>query len=144
MNFLLIDDIDITSDQERALLLSSDEEIGSQLCINSIYAKSEKIFKYDEVNTRAYHREVRRILYAKMDVQEKLNGVHYHSFCRRFEREGELKSKTALPDYDAWCLVIGKARLAFNTEKFLKLYSNVRQQLKYLRNILNIRVSENF
>ena len=142
--FLVLVDVEITSEEERSLLLSSEDEVGSQLDINSMFIKSERKFKFTEINSRAYHKEVRRQLYTNMDLNRKPKGIDYHSFCRRFERERGLESKCTKPDFDAWCLVIGKCRDAFDAKKFFKLYSTARSQLEYIRNMININVSENF
>lgn len=126
------------------LATSDEDEVGSQINTNDIFKKTEKRFQINEVNCRDYHREVRRILYAKMDTSRKLTGLYYHSFCRWFERAGGVHSKMAKPDYDAWCLVIGKKRSCFDAEKFFKLYNDARSQIAYIRTLLNIQVSENF
>ena len=138
-------DIEITTEDENNLLATSDEEeVGTPLNIDELFVKCERTFRYDEVNTREYHREVRRIIHAKMDAKRPLSGAYYHSFCRRFERERGVDSKSAKPDYDAWCLIIGKSRTCFDTKKFFRLYENTREQIVYIRNLINIKVSENF
>ena len=142
LHFLV--DSDIASEEERLLLMTSDEELATPLNTRSIFEKSERRFTMKEINSREYHREVRRILNAKMDTEHALTGVHYHSFCRRFEREHGIESNTTKPDFDAWCLVIGKSRKKFDTRKFLKVYKEAKSQILYIRDKLNIQVSENF
>ena len=125
-------------------LMNSDNEPGSPITMDDIFKKCERKFKFEDINCKDYHKEERRILYAKMDTKHKLSGAHFHSFCRRYERQGGMESKCTTPDYDAWCLVRGKCRKAFDSTKFFKKYSDVRHQLTYLRDIINIGVTENF
>ena len=132
---------DVDTDAEKELLRTTDDEIESPIKIATLYEKSTKLFSYNEINTKVYWREIRRILYNHIDVSAELSGIHYLSFCQTFEKKNGEACQWSKPWYDAWCLVKGTSRKGFDVQKFLLKYPTVEEQLSLLRKICNISVN---
>ena len=77
----------VDTDAEKELLRITDDETESPIKIATLYEKSTKLFSYNEINTKEYWREIRRIQYNHMDVSAELSGIHYLSFCQTFEKK---------------------------------------------------------
>lgn len=102
------------------------------------------IFTRCEINTDAYYREVRRCLYVNMGEVDQISFSMYRAFCRRYEREGSMFNKdNTRPKFDAWCLVRGTSRLAFNYTKFFQRYPTAKEQVYAVRKKLEIDVKDN-
>ena len=114
------------------------------LTIKFLMSRTEKYFPLCQVNTDDYFREVRKALYTNMFGEERITLAQYNSFCQRYIREGGTFNKhNSQPKFDAWCLIRGTSRLAFNHGKFFTRYPTCRDQIRMLRNQLDIKVKDN-
>ena len=93
-------------------------------------SQGERFGQGTEINTKKYWKSVRLLLFTDLGC-DTLTPAHYHTFVNNFERKGGVECRLPNPSFDAWCLVTGKPRNAFDTSAFLKCYIslNCRVQL---------------
>lgn len=107
--------------------------------------KSPRRFKIEEVNLVEYWRLVRKFLFKKLGYK-KLNGP---VACSIFQiHDKYVKSLTtprpptvAKPRDDAAFLVLNKPRATFDTRAFYKRYPSCIEQVKAIREKIDIRIS---
>lgn len=105
----------------------------------------EKEFASCQINSDDYMREVRRALFTNIFSEDKICFRRYNAFCRRYEREGGARNKEcAQPKFDAWCLVRGMSRYVFNFKRFFARYPACYEQVKRLRKLIDVVVTDNF
>ena len=132
---------DLNTDEENELLKTSDDELReSPIHVEDLYTKCKTVFKTSDINTSLYWKEVRRILFAKMETKDKLSGIYWTSFQVTFDRKKGKSSTWPAPKYDAICLLLGKPRTLFDNEGFMKKYPSVKQQILYLRKEMGVRI----
>ena len=109
-------------------LMNSDNEPGSPITMDDIFKKCERKFKFEDINCKDYHKEVRRILYAKMDTKHKLSGAHFHSFCRGMKDKVEWKANAPIQTttHGVW--------YEENAEKLLTLQNFLKSIVMYVTN----------
>jgi len=68
----------------------------------------------------------------------------YHFLCIELFVAGSMFNKdNTRPKFDAWCLVRGTSRLAFNYTKFFQRYPTAKEQVYAVRKKLEIDVKDN-
>ncbi|XP_066924434.1 uncharacterized protein [Clytia hemisphaerica] len=98
-------------------------------------------YKFDDLNSYEYWREVRTVLATNMGRRERLTGHYYLNFDDHFEPKGGVKCRIPKPEFDAWCLVKGKVREGFDIKGFCLCYPNIEEELKRLRTLMTIIVN---
>ena len=142
---IILESSEVDSETERMLLESSDEEEQlpkgeSPLTIEElIEEESTETFRYVDINTSRYWKEVRRLLFNRMGSKH-LSPAHFHTFSDNFARKGGIDCRSPKPTFDAWCLVIGKCRREFDLSGFMEKYPSVENQLEGIRKYLNVIV----
>lgn len=101
---------------------------------------SEK-FKFDEMNSIPYWKEVRRLLSNQLGYK-KLIPSHFLTFSANFERKGGVNCRKPDPIFDAWCFVLGKKRVGFDAKLFLQKYPTTKEQIYKLRKKMNMIVDK--
>ena len=94
----------------------------------------QKRFRSDEINTKAYYKEVKRLISRDLDFSDGLHEKSVLGFSNRYHKE--LKNDAySRPDpyYDGWMMLIGKQRDAFDAELFLKTYPCVKKKIQNIR-----------
>lgn len=136
-------DIDTETEERLLKTSSSEEEAESPLDIASLYEKDTTKFTVRDINTKKYWKEVRRIIYNKMDVNH-LDDVYFLNFPLKFERNGGNSCKRPDPSFDAWSLVTGRCRDIFNHNDFFKMYPSLKDQIKYIRKECRMRITDKY
>lgn len=150
MSFTILESSEVDSETERMLLESSEDEKeqGEEesakgeppLTIEElIEEESTETFRFEEINSARYWKEVRRLLFNRMGSKH-LSPAHYHTFSDNFASKGGIECRSPKPSFDAWCLVTGKCRRAFDFPAFIAKYPSVEKQLEGIRAYLNVIV----
>ena len=105
----------------------------SPIRTSQLFEENRRPFKFEEINSEEYMREVTRLLAANMDVKSKLSRQNYASFERTFENKGGVTSKWSKPLYDAICLILGHCRDGFDHKLFFSKFPSSMQQIAYIR-----------
>ena len=140
---LILDITDIDSDTEARLLASEEDE--NPLSVEKRFLRMDrciKSFNFADINTSDYNKEVCRLIYTGFDNRSKLTSGHYLTFVDNFDRIGGKDCRRPQPRIDAWCLVWGKFREAFQVKKFLEEYPEVEGKLEEIRRRIDIIVKK--
>ena len=128
------------SETENLLLASSSEEESPLKVSDLVKGRDpEEKFTHAQINTKIYWKSVRLLLFSDLGC-DTLTPAHYHTFVNNFERKGGVECRIPNPSFDAWCLVTGTPRNAFDTSAFLKCYPSTASQLEVVRKKLDIIV----
>lgn len=131
--------INFTEDKEKSTQVAITETPITVAYLNE--KVKEKIFQGFQINTDDYFREVRRALFTHMFSEEPICNSKYLAFCRRYERaNGMFNRDVAEPKFDAWALIRGTSRIIFDYKRFFIRYPTCRDQVRYLREFLDIQV----
>ena len=100
-----------------------------------------KKFRNEDINSKLYFKEVRRIIMNDMDAKP-LRWSHWLSFQRKMEEKGGVAYRKADPFYDAWMCARGECRLVFDRKKLLVNYPSLRQKINEIRDTCNVRIAD--
>ena len=101
--------------------------------------KTDRSFKFSEINTPEYYSEMTRLIVKWFDKgQDKITSAHYLTFVDNMSRHGGLKRRGAKPYVDCWFLIAGKVREGFDVQSYLSMFPWVEDDLKAIRYHLDI------
>ena len=128
------------SEAENLLLASSSEEESPLKVSDLVKGRStEEKFMFAQINSKLYWTAVRLLLFTDLGC-DTLTPAHCSTFVSNFERKGGVECRLPDPTFDAWCLVTGTPRNAFDTYGFLKCYPSTDSQLEVVRKKVDIIV----
>ena len=92
-----------------------------------------KRFRSDEINTKEYFKEVKRLISRDMDLCGGLQKKSVLGFHNRYHKELKNDYENADPYFDGWMMLIGKQREVFDAELFLRTYPSVKKRIQKIR-----------
>ena len=93
-----------------------------------------KTFSNDQINTPAYFKEVRKVIY---NFKGHLgSNASFHSLYQTIERHGGSSSNMPAPKLDAIGVILYNPRKIFDAQTFFKFFPNVSNQIEFVRKVL--------
>jgi len=96
----------------------------------------------DDINTKAYFREVKRLInnYLDIGVIALKTQAHWKMFILKRSYKKGKAYKLPDPLYDAWMCVTGEKRDVFKAKEFVTQYPSIKLYLKEIRKLCNIHM----
>ena len=120
--------------------VSSCESTEDELDDDDIRMPEKKRFKKEDINSKDYFTEVKRIILNNLDMTG-LSPIHVLSFDAKYRKEMKGEYLSPNPAFDAWMCVIGKSRPQFDVLEFKKKNPSVTDQISEIRKILRVSLS---
>ena len=77
-----------------------------------------KRFKCEDINSKEYFKEVKRIIFNNMDLSGSLSKLSVLNFHTKYRKELKGKYDREDPLFDAWMTITGKQRPEFDVQVF--------------------------
>ena len=92
-----------------------------------------KRFKSEDINSKEYYKEVKRIIFNNMDLCGSLSKLGVLNFHTNYRKELKGKYDRADPLFDAWMTITGKQRPEFDVQIFKQNNSSVSEKIDETR-----------
>ena len=113
---------------------STEDEIDD----DDIRMPERKQFKKEDINSREYFTEVKRVILNNLD-KTGLSPIHVLSFNAKYRKEMKGEYLSPNPSFDAWMCVIGKCRPQFDVLEFKKQNPSVIEKILKIRKVLLLK-----
>ena len=120
--------------------VSSCESTEEEMDEMEIHMPDRKKFKIEDINSKEYFLEVKRIILNDLDTPG-LIPIHVLIFDNKYRKEMKGGYISPNPKFDAWMCVIGKSLPQFNVLNFKKENPSIMSKIEELRKTLRVHLS---
>ena len=99
-----------------------------------------KGFKCEDINSKEYFKEVKRIILNDMDSYGSLSKLSVLNFHNKYRKELKRNYDRADPLFDAWMTITGKQRPEFDVQMFKQNKASVSGKIDEIRAKCGVRL----
>ena len=99
-----------------------------------------KRFKCEDINSKEYFKEVKRIIFNNMDSYPSLSKLSVLNFHNKYRKELRRNYDRADPLFDAWMTITGKQRPEFDVQMFKQNKASVSGKIDEIRAKCGVRL----
>ena len=99
-----------------------------------------KRFKCEDINSKEYFKEVKRIILNDMDSYGSLSKLSVLNFHNKYRKELRRNYDRADPLFDAWMTITGKQRPEFDVQMFKQNNPSVSEKVDEIRAKCGVRL----
>ena len=99
-----------------------------------------KRFKCEDINSKEYFKEVKRIIFNNMDSYPSLSKLSVLNFHNKYRKELKRNYDRADPLFDAWMTITGKQRPEFDVQMFKQNKASVSGKTDEIRAKCGVRL----
>ena len=120
--------------------VNSPDETEDEITSSYEFSPPLKRFKCEDINSKEYFKEVKRIIFNNMDLCGSLSKFSVLNFHTKYRKE--LKGKYDRADllFDAWMKITGKQRSEFDVQIFKQNNPSVSEKVDEIRAKCGVRM----
>ena len=109
--------------------VNSPDETEEEITSSYEFLPPLKRFKCEDINSKEYFKEVKRIIFNNMDLCGSLSKLSVLNFHTKYRKELKGKCDRADPLFDAWMTITGKQRPEFDVQIFKQNNPSVSEKV---------------
>ena len=113
--------------------VNSPDEIEDEITSSYEFLPPLKQFKCEDINSKEYFKEVKRIIFNDMDSYGSLSKLSVLNFHNKYRKELKRNYDRADPLFDAWMTITGKQRPEFDVQMFKQNNPSVSGKVDEIR-----------
>ena len=120
--------------------VNSPDETEDEITSSHEFLPPLKRFKCEDINSKEYFKEVKRIIFNNMDSYASLSKLSVLNFHNKYRKELKRKYDRADPLFDAWMTITGKQRPEFDVQMFKQNNASVSGKIDEIRAKCGVRL----